>query len=349
MVTLTAVTVRRRRPAERTAAGGPGGCVRRVHLLATGGTIASRRGPDGLAAATPAAELLTSAGVPPGVEVIVSDLTTVGSYALSLADLRRLVTEVRRCLSDDDVDGVVVTHGTDTMEESAYLADLVHDDPRPVVFTGAQRPFDSTAPDGPANLAAALGVAASPLARELGVLLCFDGLVFPGRGVRKVETLRSAAFAAPGRGPLLQVTGESVVPLARPVRHRALPLDLDRELPRVDVVACYLGADPALLRAAVAAGAAGIVLEAFGAGNVPPAIGEEAGRLVARGIPVLVCSRVPSGPVAPLYADGGAGLARAGALFAGDLSPWQGRLLLAAALSLDPREPYRVLADRLPR
>jgi L-asparaginase len=321
--------------------------VRRVHLLATGGTIASRRTPEGLAATTPAADLLAAAECPAGVEVTADDLTTVASFALTSADLRRLVAQVRRSLSGD-VAGVVVTHGTDTMEESAYLADLVHDDPRPVVFTGAQRPFDSSAPDGPANLAAALAVAASPLSRELGVLLCFDGLVFPARGVRKVETLRSAAFAAPGRGPVLQVADGVVVPLARPVRPGPLPLDLDRELPRVDVVACHLGADAALLRAAVDAGAAGIVLEAFGAGNAPPAIAEEAGRLVARGIPVLVCSRVPSGPVAPLYAGGGAGLARSGALFAGDLSPWQGRLLLAAALALDPREPHRVLADRLP-
>lgn len=321
--------------------------MRRVHLLATGGTIASRRGADGLSATTPAADLLASAGCPPDLDVTVSDLTTVGSYALSMADLRRLVLDVRRHLSED-VDGIVVTHGTDTMEESAYLADLVHDDPRPVVFTGAQRPFDSPAPDGPTNLSAALRVAASPLSRDLGVLLCFDGLAFAGRGVRKVETLRSGAFAAPGRGPLLQVTGESVVPLARPVRQEALPLDLDTELPRVDVVACYLGVDETLLHAAAAAGAAGIVLEAFGAGNVPPAIAEAAGRLVARGVPVLVCSRVPSGPVAPLYAGGGASLASAGAVFAGDLSPWQGRLLLAAALSLDPQDPYRVLADRLP-
>ena len=321
--------------------------MRRVHLLAVGGTIASQQGPGGLAATTPGAELLASAGPLPGIEVTVSDLAGVGSYALSTADLRRLVGEVRRCLADD-VDGVVVTHGTDTMEESAYLAELVHDDPRPVVFTGAQRPFDSPAPDGPANLAAALRVAAAPQARDLGVLLCFDGLVFPARGVRKVETFRSAAFAAPGRGPLLRVAGDAVVALTRPVRPAPLPLDLEQELPRVDVVPCYLGADAALLGAAVAAGATGIVLEAFGAGNAPPAITEEAGRLVARGIPVLVCSRVPSGPVAPIYAGGGAALARAGALFAGDLGPWQGRLLLAAALAVDPRDPRRPLADRLP-
>jgi L-asparaginase len=318
----------------------------RVHLLATGGTIASRRTDAGLAASTPAAELLASAGPLPDLDVTVTDVSTVASFALSTADLRAVLLGIRRCLADD-VDGVVVTHGTDTMEESAYLADLVHDDPRPVVFTGAQRPFDSPAPDGPGNLAAALRVAASPAARDLGVLLCFDGLAYAARGVRKVDTLRSAAFDAPGRGPLLRVTGTAVLPLARPARGPAVPLDLERELPRVDVVPCYLGADDALLRAAVAAGARGVVLEAFGAGNVPPAIAAAAAELVAGGVPVLVCSRVPAGPVAPLYAGGGASLASAGARFAGDLSPWQARLLLGAALAIAPDSPHRVLDAHL--
>jgi L-asparaginase len=320
--------------------------VARVHLLATGGTIASRQGPDGLAATTPAAELLAAARSPAGVTVTTSDLGTVGSFALTTSDLRNLVAEARRCLGDG-VDGVVVTHGTDTMEESAYLADLVHDDPRPIVFTGSQRPFDDPAPDGPANLADALRVAASPAARDLGALLCFDGLAFAARGVRKIDTLRSGAFGAPGRGPAIRVAGGSVLPLARPGRPSPLPLDLQAELPRVDVVACYLGADASLLRAAVAAGAAGLVLQAFGAGNVPPAIAEAAEELVAAGVPVLVCSRVPSGPVAPLYAAGGARLARGGAVFAGDLSPWQGRLLLAAALALAPDDPQRVVTRHL--
>ena len=318
----------------------------RVHLLATGGTIASRRTDGGLSATTPAAELLAAAGPLPGIEVTVSDVTTVPSFALTSADVRGLLREVRRCLAGN-VDGVVVTHGTDTMEESAFLADLVHDDPRPVVLTGAQRPFDAPAPDGPANLADALRVAADPAARDLGVLLAFDGLVFAARGVRKLDTLRSAAFGAPGRGPVLRVAGGAVVLLARAPRLPALPLDLDAELPRVDVVACHQGADDALLQAAVAAGAAGVVLEALGAGNVPPPVAATAAELVAGGLPVLVCSRVPAGPVAPLYAGGGASLARDGALLGGDLSPWQGRLLLAAALAVDPRDPGRVLAGRL--
>jgi L-asparaginase len=321
--------------------------VARVHLLATGGTIASRHGPDGLAAVTPAAELLAAAGLPAGLTVTSSDLGSVGSFALTTSDLRELVAEARRCLADG-VDGVVVTHGTDTMEESAYLAGLVHDDPRPIVFTGAQRPFDSPAPDGPANLADALRVASSPAARDLGTLIGFDGVAFAAVGVRKIDTLRSGAFGAPGRGPVLRLVGESVIPLTRPARRPALRLDLRADLPRVDVVACYLGADAALLLAAVAAGAAGIVLEAFGAGNVPPAMAEAAEDLVRSGVPVLVCSRVQSGPVAPLYAAGGARLARGGAVFAGDLSPWQARLLLAAALAIAPQDPQRVLAQHLP-
>ena len=143
------------------------------------------------------------------------------------------------------------------------------------------------------------------------------------------------------------MAGGAVVPLGRPPRLPALPLDLDADLPRVDVVACAQGSDDALLRAAVAAGAAGVVLEAFGAGNVPPPVAAAAAELVAGRVPVLVCSRVPSGPVAPLYAGGGASLARDGALLGGDLSPWQGRLLLAAALALDPQDPGRVLAGRV--
>ncbi|MCZ2816145.1 asparaginase [Modestobacter sp. VKM Ac-2984] len=318
----------------------------RVHLLATGGTIASRQGPHGLAAVTPAAELLATAHAPAGVTVTTSDLGTVASFALTTSDAQSLVAAARRCLADG-VDGVVVTHGTDTMEESAYLADLVHDDPRPIVFTGAQRPFDSPAPDGPHNLADALRVASAPAARDLGVLVCFDGLAFAARGVRKTDTLRSGAFGAPGRGPAIRLAGESVLPLGRTARPAPLPLDLRAELPRVDVVACHLGADASLLHAAVTAGAAGLVLQALGAGNVPPAIAEATEHLVARGVPVLVCSRVPAGPVAPVYAAGGARLARGGAVFAGDLSPWQGRLLLAAALALAPDDPQRVLAQHL--
>lgn len=318
----------------------------RTRLIATGGTIASRRSPQGLLSGAQGAELLAAAGLD-GAGVEVEDIGSRGSYAFTLRDLTGLAGRVRAAL-DDGVDGVVVTHGTDTMEETAFLLELVHDDARPVVLTGAQRPFDSTAPDGPANLAAALQVAASPHARGLGVLLAFDGLAWQARGVRKTETLASGAFSAPGRGAALRIAPDSVLPLSRQRRGTPFRLDLERGLPRVDVVPLYVGVDDALLHAAVAAGARGVVLQALGAGNAPPSVTESVAQLVARGIPVLVTSRVTAGPVSPLYAGGGgADLARAGAVFAADLSPWQARLLLSAALAGATDDPGTAVSEWL--
>ncbi|MER6473155.1 asparaginase [Streptomyces collinus] len=318
----------------------------RFRLIATGGTISSRRSPNGLLAGATGAELLARSELG-ALDVQVDDLTTRGSYSFSLADLVALAHRTRDALTGG-ADAVVITHGTDTMEESAFLLDLFHDDPRPVVLTGAQRPFDSPAPDGPANLAAAFAVAADAGARGVGPLLVFDGLAWQARGVRKVETLASGAFDAPGRGPCLRVTPDGVRPLGARSRPPAFDLDAVDELPRVDVVTAYAGCDGALLEAAVAAGARGVVLQALGAGNAGPAVTGTVGRLVAEGVPVLVCSRAFSGPVTPLYAGGGgADLDRAGAVFAGDLSPWQARLLLSVALTHKPEDPGPVVTQWL--
>ncbi|MGC9670688.1 asparaginase [Planosporangium sp. 12N6] len=314
-----------------------------LHLIATGGTIASRSTPAGLTAAAPARDLLARVPVPDGVTVTPTDVATRGSFAWSLDDAVGVIAVIDKALAD--ADGAVVTHGTDTMEESVFLASLLLDRDKPVVFTGAQRPFDDPAPDGPANLRDAIAVAASPLARGYGPLLCFDGYAFAARGVRKVETLGAHAFDAPGRGPVLRVAAGTVLPLAAP--RRVGPPARVRDgltLPRVDVISLYVGTDDVLLRAAVSAGAAGVVLAAFGAGNANPAVVEAVAELGRAGTPVLVCSRVYSGPVVPLYTGGGgADLVRAGALFAADLTPWQARLLLATALAVDPHDPLRIV------
>jgi L-asparaginase len=320
--------------------------VRTVRLATTGGTIASRASAQGRVASAGGLELLRQTGVPGGIAVSVHDVAVRGSFAWSLQELRAVVEEICSDLAEE-VDGVVVTHGTDTMEETVFLASLLIDDDRPVVFTGAQRPFDDQAPDGPANLADALTVAASQQARGRGPLLCFDGHVFAARGVTKVDTLGAHAFGAPGRGAVLRVVGGTVVPLVPSRRPYLLGHKLP-ELPRVDVVSLYVGADDGLLRAAIAAGARGIVLGAFGMGNANPQVIQAVAELTAAGVPVLVCSRVPSGPVMPLYGGGGgADLQRAGAAFGADLSPWQGRLLLSAALACSPDDPLRVVAGYL--
>ncbi|WP_406351031.1 asparaginase [Streptomyces hirsutus] len=314
--------------------------MRRIQVVATGGTIASRAGAEGRRATVLAKELLASVGpLPADAEVSARDVLTRGSYAFDTADLLALAREVRGALREG-ADAVVMTHGTDTMEETAFLFDLAFGDPRPIVLTGAQRPFDDRAADGPANLGDALAVAAADAARGHGPLLVFDGFAFPARGVRKSDTMSAHAFTVPGRGPALRVTDRLVTPLWRPSPSPRFPLDLDLpRLPRVDVVPVYPGADGLFIRSSLAAGAAGVVVEAVGAGNAGPELVEAVAEAVAAGHPVLICSRVHSGPVAPLYAGGGAELQRVGAVFAGDLSPWQARLLLAVASAVPGRSP----------
>jgi L-asparaginase len=239
--------------------------------------------------------------------------------------------------------GVVVTHGTDTMEETAYLAELVHSDPRPVVFTGAQRAADVPDTDGPRNLADAVAVAADPTARDLGVLITFDGAVFAARGTRKAHTAAPAAFSAPDTGPLGGVRDGVVSVGARPVRLPPLDLAaLDLDGIRVDAVTYYPGADATVLDAVHAAGARGVVLAGTGAGNANRQVCAAVERLTAAGVVVALSTRVAAGPVAAIYGNGGGrDLLAAGAVPTGVLRPSQARILLAALLA-QYRDPVRV-------
>ncbi|MFJ2901828.1 asparaginase [Streptomyces sp. NPDC087212] len=324
--------------------------VRRVVVLSTGGTIASRPDSRGAARATDGSGALLDAlrEVPgePSVAVEGRDVACVGSYLLTPGDMADIVRHAHRQLADPDVIGVVVTHGTDTMEETAYLADLVHDDPRPVVFTGAQRNAAARDTDGPRNLADAIAVAAGAEARGCGALIVFDGLVLAASGARKTHTLASKAFTAPDTGPLGRVRDGVVRLSARPVRHPPLgPRALELGGVRVDTVACYPGADATALEACAAAGARGLVLEATGAGNGNHLIHAAVERLTRAGVVVALSTRVHSGPVAAVYGDGGGvDLVRAGAVPTGLLRPSQARVLLGALLARDP-DPARAARE----
>jgi L-asparaginase len=321
--------------------------VGKVVVLSTGGTIASRQNERGASLASDeVSALLERLPFDVAVPVEGRDVLCVGSYLLTPADMALIARAIRRALSDDDVLGLVVTHGTDTMEETAFLADLVHQDPRPVVFTGAQRPADATDTDGPRNLADAITVAADERAHDRGVLITFDGAVFAARGTRKTQTLATAAFANPDAGPIGQVREGALLFTAAPAPRPHVELtDLDV---RVDIVALYPGADTAALDAVVAAGAAGVVLEATGAGNANPKIRDAVARLTAAGVVVALSTRVHAGPVAGLYGNGGGvDLIEAGAVPTGMLRPSQARILLTALLARH-RDPVRA-AEELAR
>ena len=308
-----------------------------VTVLATGGTIASRSDAGGAATARDGgSDLVSRLDLPAGVEIRVRDVFRVGGFRMTLDRVHELARAVAAELLDEDVAGVVVTHGTDTTEETAFFLDLFHADPRPVVVTGAQRAADAPDSDGPRNLTDAVTAAASPVARGLGVLIGFGGQLFPARGTRKSHTVAADTFTNPSGGPLGWVHGGDVGVVTQPRRRPALPLDaFDPAGVRVDVVACYPDADATALCACVDAGARGIVLEATGAGNANPAICAAVEQLTAAGIVVVTSTRVAAGPVAAIYGDGGGvDLARSGAVPSGLLRPSQARMLLAVLLGL---------------
>ncbi len=319
-----------------------------VVLLATGGTISSRasQAGGGAVASDTGDEVVASMKAPAFHPVRVVDVFRKGSYLLTVDDMLVICTRIKQALAEPQVLGVVVSHGTDTMEETAYLADLTHDDPRPVVFTGAQQAADSESPDGPDNLSRAIAVAGSPQARSRGVLVVFSGRIFPAVGVRKGHTTRLDAFSNPDFGTAGGVSGTGAIRLQEGRSGiGALPLpNAGAGSPRVDLVAVYPGAAATHLRASLKAGADGIVLQGTGTGNANKEICTAIADAVASGVVVVTSTRVDAGPVVPVYGDGGgADLRAAGALPSGLLRPPQSLILLSLLLRL--RTPKDRIAE----
>ncbi len=308
----------------------------KIVLISTGGTIASRfdAATGRTVASQRAADLL--AQVPQLAEVgelELDDLATVSSFDMSVGFAFALAQRINRQLAREEVAGVVVTHGTDTMEESCYLADLLLASAKPVVFTGAQRPHDDPLPDGPRNLLSACRTAASPLARGLGAVICFADRLHAARDVTKVSTSALATFQSLEKGALGEIDGPRVILHRRPAARRSFALDALPAL-RVPLFRLALGCDVGLIELALERGLDGLVIEAFGRGNGPKALVPLVGRAVGSGVPVVITSRCPSGRVEPIYGNGGGrDLADAGAIFAGDLKGPKARLLLMVLLA----------------
>lgn len=306
-----------------------------IVFMFTGGTISMKADPSN-GAPVPALrgpQLLASA---PGIERVaaleVDEWATMPGAHLTVDQLWSLRSRIAHHVARPEVDAVIVAQGTDTLEESAYLAARSIATSKPVIFTGAMRTSDDLSWDGPANMLAAVRVAATASSRDRGVLVVFASQIFSGGDVTKVHTHLLEAFGSPGLGPLGVVDGD-VVRYYRSVSGQPPVLTPPRLASPVDIVYAYAGADGRLLDAARETGV-GVVIAALGRGNTNPPIFEAVKRWLADGRPVVITSRIHHGRVGPVYGfpGGGRSLHDAGAIFAGALRPQQARIDLMLAL-----------------
>jgi len=317
-----------------------------IVVVSTGGTITMRPEPGTgkLVPVLTGDELVEMLGWLDAPPLELDDFVSVPSFdvhgelALSLA--RRVVEHAAR----PAVRGVVVPHGTDTLEESVYLVDRMLASDTPVVFTGAQRGADQADADGPRNLRDAIRLAASEDARGHGALIVFAGEIHASREARKVHTSAVRAFDSPGYGPIGHVDGDVISLRRSPSRAPALPAP--KRLAQVDLHRLYAGSDGRFIRHSLETGAEAVVLEGTGRGNANEQVVEAVREASAHGIPVVVCSRCATGRVEPIYGRGGGrDLEEAGALFAGDLAGPKVRVLLQIALGAGLDVPATLAAE----
>ncbi|MCC2596214.1 asparaginase [Pusillimonas sp. MFBS29] len=319
---------------------------KKVVVLSTGGTIASTPAADGrnISGALAGEALVEKIEMKSDIQVEVSSVFQKPSNAITAQDLMVLHDTCRQLMAQGDVSGIVITHGTDTMEDTAYfLESTLNTCDCPVVLTGSQRVPHAMGTDAYVNLRNAILVAASSKVHGLGVLLVFNETLYSANFVRKVSAFQLNGFDAPGYGFLGLIDNGEVTVYQTPQQMPLLPA---AELPPVDILPAYLGARPALVDVAVAAGARGLVLEGVGRGHVPPDWMPAIRNACDQGILVAVCSSTLHGPVYQTYEFTGSlhDLECAGAIGVSGLSARKLRLRLGLLIAQQKTDRASVLA-----
>ena len=318
-----------------------------VFILATGGTIAGIA-PSAVQAGYTSGQI-TIDGMIQAVPDLAKlarvqgeQLSNVGSQDMSFEIMICLARRINELLAEQEIDGVVVTHGTDTMEETAFFLNLTVKTPKPVVMTGAMRPFTAMSADGPLNLYNAVAVAADPRSRERGVLVVMNDRIHGAHSLTKTNTTSVETFLSPVNGLMGTVIYGITKYFRRPFRKHTIfsefSLDGVACLPRVDILYACADMPSDLIECSVARGAKGIVIAGDGNGNMNKASVQKAAQAVGQGIVIVRSSRVPTGTVdRNMEVDDDSH----GFIASDELNPAKARILLMLAL-LNKRSPQEI-------
>jgi len=316
--------------------------MKNIVVLATGGTIAGAgSGGYGYSAGQFKVEDLIAAV--PGIANLAhlrgEQVANIGSQHMNDEIWFRLAGRVGAALAEPAVDGVVITHGTDTLEETSYFLNLVVQSDKPVAFVGSMRPATAIGADGPANLYNAVAAAVSPRARGRGVLVVFNDGIHASRNVTKTNTTNVDTFESPNRGPM-GVVQMGTIHWFEPTgkRHTTqseFTIAGRRDLPDVEIIYAHANMGARLIEAAVDGGAKGLVIAGVGQGNVSQPALDALAKAAREGVAVVRSTRLPRGLVLRNNEIDDDAL---GFIASGELNPCKSRVLLQLAL-LEPRDP----------
>lgn len=311
----------------------------RVIILATGGTIAGTGASAERAGYTagkiPIDELV---GAIPAVKKIANisgeQISSIGSQDMTIDIWKKLAVRANEIFDKNEADGIVITHGTDTQEETGYFLDLLISSDKPVVLTGSMRPATAISADGPKNLYDAITVAISPKSKGRGVMISFNEGIFDAREVMKLSTTKVNAFGSPNTGPIGQVYDGKVEFYQSSMREvnvkTPFEVKADTKLPRVDIVYMYADAPADMIDLLISKKVDGIVIAGVGNGNFNKAYMDAVKRAVAAGIIVCRASRTPSGRV---VLEDEINDEELGTIVSDDLTPQKARILLMLGLT----------------
>ncbi|MFF2449929.1 asparaginase [Neobacillus sp. NPDC058068] len=310
--------------------------MKKVVLLTTGGTIASKPNAESgklASGALTGEELAAMCNIPKDMEVIVESVFQKASIHITFEDLVVLKNKIEAYFKDDAVSGVVVTHGTDTMEETAYFLDLTINDYRPVVVTGSQRSPEDLGSDVYINLQHAIYAACSSDLHDAGTVVVFNERIFAARYVKKEHASNIQGFSVFGFGYLGIIDNDQVQIFQKPIKREFY--DIQSPIPQVEIIKCYIGADGKFVKAAREAGVGGIVLEGVGRGQVAPMMMEEIVKAIEAGIKLVITTSAEEGSVYTTYDyDGSAyDLYNKGVILGSDNDSKKARIKLAVALA----------------